>query len=79
MGLPTIYTIHGVLSRERQVYSRKLYDRLRYGLLSYYEARALPRVQQLVAISTHVQIEYGQIRSVPWARIDNPCPRRSLI
>ena len=75
MGLPTIYTIHGVLSRERQVYSRRLYDRLRYGLLSYYEARALPRVQQLVAISTHVQAEYGQIRSVPWARIDNPAPQ----
>ncbi len=75
VGLPTIYTIHGVLSRERQVYSQTLYDRLRYGLLSYYEARALPRVQQLVAISSYVQAEYGHVRSAPWARIENPVPQ----
>ena len=43
-GYPTVYTIHGVLSREREIYSQTLYDRLRYGLLAFFEARALHRV-----------------------------------
>ena len=73
-GRPTIYTIHGVLSRERQVYSSTLYDRLRYGLLAHLEARALPRVQHLVAISPYVREEYAHVRSSPWTRIDNPVP-----
>jgi glycosyltransferase involved in cell wall biosynthesis len=73
-GYPTIYTIHGVLPLERQVYSGSLFDRLRYGLLSWYESRALPRVQHLVAISPHVLEAYAHLTQRPWSRIDNPVP-----
>ena len=73
-GLPTILTIHGVLSKQRQVYSRTLYDRLRYGLLAFYEKRALPRVRCIVAISPYVVQEYAAQGSVSWVRIDNPVP-----
>lgn len=78
-GLPTIYTIHGVMAREREIYGAKLYDRLRYGLLDHYEQRALPRVARLVAISQHVREAYAQQRGdlicrVPWVQIDNPVP-----
>ena len=74
-GCPTIFTIHGVLRREVKIYTRTLFDRLRYGLLAYYEARALRRVQKLVAISPYVLEEYGHIRPSAWVRIDNPIPQ----
>ncbi len=74
-GYPTIYTIHGVLSRERKIYTNTLFDRLRYGLLSFYQWRALRRVDKLVAISPYVMKEYGHIRSASWVRIDNPVPQ----
>jgi len=74
-GYPTVFTLHGVLRHERRVYTRTLFDRLRYGLLAYYERRALRRVQRLVAISPYVQKEYAQASPVPWVRIDNPVPR----
>jgi glycosyltransferase involved in cell wall biosynthesis len=73
-GYPTIYTIHGVLSREQEIYSGSWYDRARYGLLAYYEKRALPHVRRLVAISPYVQAAYGHVRGVPWERINNPVP-----
>jgi glycosyltransferase involved in cell wall biosynthesis len=73
-GYPTIYTIHGVLSREQEIYSGSWYDRARYGLLAYYEKRALPQVRRLVAISPYVQAAYAHVRGVPWERINNPVP-----
>jgi len=73
-GYPTVYTIHGVLPLERRVYSGSLFDRLRYGLLSWYESRALPRVDHLVAISPHVYQAYAHLTRRPWSRIDNPVP-----
>jgi glycosyltransferase involved in cell wall biosynthesis len=72
---PTVYTIHGVLAREREVYSATLYDRLRYGLLAHYESRALPRVDRLVAISPHVREAYARVRNARWVHIDNPVPQ----
>ncbi len=85
-GLPTVYTIHGVLAREREVYRDTLFDRWRYGLLAHYEARALPRVDRLVAISPYVREAYSQARArwqrcapterrALWERIDNPVPQ----
>lgn len=74
-GYPTVYTIHGVISREREIYSGSFYDRLRYGLLAAYEARALRRVDHLVAISGHVREAYAaSTRGRPWTRIENPVP-----
>lgn len=74
-GYPTIYTIHGVLPRERRIYTKTLFDRLRYGLLAFYQWRALRRVDRLVAISPYVMGAYAHIRSAPWVRIDNPVPQ----
>ena len=74
-GYPTIYTIHGVLAREREVYRDTLYDRLRYGLLAHYESLALPRVARLVAISPYVRAAYAHVRGARWERIDNPAPQ----
>jgi glycosyltransferase involved in cell wall biosynthesis len=80
-GYPTIYTIHGVLPRERQIYTRTLFDRLRYGLLAYYEAYALQHVRQVVAISSHVLSAYVRADGAhprdtsAWVRIDNPVPQ----
>ena len=71
-GYPTVYTIHGVLSRERKIYTHTLFDRLRYGMLAHYEARALRSVQRAVAISPYVLKEYSQVESSAWVRIDNP-------
>jgi len=73
-GYPTIYTIHGVLPREVRIYTRTLYDRLRYGLLAYYERRALCGVRQVVAISDHVLREYAPWGTAGWVRVDNPVP-----
>lgn len=71
-GYPTIFTIHGVLAREREIYRGTLFDRLRYGLLGWYEARALRQVDRLVAISSYVLDAYAHVRAKPWLRIDNP-------
>ena len=73
-GLPTILTIHGVLSEQRRVYNRSLYDRARYGMLAYYEWRALPRVAAVTAISSYVVDAYRTKGSSAWRRIDNPVP-----
>jgi glycosyltransferase involved in cell wall biosynthesis len=71
-GYPTIYTIHGVLPREVKIYTRTLFDRLRYSLLAYYERQALRGVRQVVAISQHVLEEYAPVGRGAWVRIDNP-------
>ncbi|MBC7237407.1 MAG: glycosyltransferase family 4 protein [Chloroflexi bacterium] len=85
-GYPTVYTIHGILPYEREIYNRTLFDRLRYGLLDYYERRALQRVDALVAISPYVREAYESLgrltaarvgsrwHAPEWVRIDNPVP-----
>ena len=73
-GYPTILTIHGVLSEQRKVYNRTLYDRARYGMLAYYEAQVLDRVAQVTAISSYVEQSYAHRGSVGWVRINNPVP-----
>ena len=73
-GFPTVLTIHGVLSEQRRVYNRTLYDRTRYGLLAYYEWRALPRVAAVTAISSYVVDAYRRQGSANWRRINNPVP-----
>ena len=75
-GYPTVFTVHGVLARERKIYTDTLFDRLRYGLLAWYESRALECVDSAVAISPYVMREYGRRGAVPWRRIDNPVPQR---
>jgi glycosyltransferase involved in cell wall biosynthesis len=74
-GRPSLYTIYGVIARERRIYTRTPFDRLRYGLLAYYEHYALPRVQQIVASSPYVLREYAQRQDLPWVCIENPLPQ----
>jgi glycosyltransferase involved in cell wall biosynthesis len=77
-GYPTLYTIHGVMPKEREIYSGNWFDRLRYAILAYYERRALRGVRGLVAVSPYVRQVYdgwldGQ-EQLCWVGIDNPVP-----
>lgn len=74
-GRPMIYTIYGVVHRERQIYTDTLFDRLRFWLLSYFESYSLPRASQLVASSPYALREYAHIKQVPWVCIENPMPQ----
>ena len=76
-GYPTLYTIHGVMPKEREIYSQHWFDRLRYAILAYYERRALRRVQTLVAVSPYVRQVYDEWldgNSLQWVDIENPVP-----
>ena len=69
---PTLWTIHGMAFREAQIYSRTLFDRLRWSLTLHYVRRALRSVKHLVAISPFVLEEYGAMTTAKWYRVDNP-------
>ncbi len=71
-GLPTVFTIHGVVHREAQVYKSSLFDRARFLLENWYERHALRHVQDIVAISPYVLAEYRNRSSARFHRIDNP-------
>ena len=71
-GLPTVFTIHGVVHREAQVYKSSLSDRARFLLENWYESHALRHVRDIVAISPYVLAEYGNRSSARFHRIDNP-------
>ncbi len=71
-GLPTVFTIHGVVHREAQVYKSTLFDRARFVLENWYERQALRHVRDIVAISPYVLAEYGSRSSARFHRIDNP-------
>jgi len=73
-GLPTVLTLHGVAHREAAIYNHRLYDRLRYGLMTLYDRYTLPRVKHIIAISPYVMREYGGRTKATWYRIDNPLP-----
>jgi len=73
-GCPTIFTIHGVLRREAQVYRSSWFDRSRFALEQWLESYALHRVQDIVAISPYVMEEYRSRTAARFHRIDNPLP-----
>ncbi|MBC7232660.1 MAG: glycosyltransferase family 4 protein [Chloroflexi bacterium] len=73
-GYPTIYTIHGVIHREAQVYRSRLFDRFRLGLEMWYDRYAVRRVSDIVAISPYVLKEYRDLSQARFHRIDNPLP-----
>jgi glycosyltransferase involved in cell wall biosynthesis len=73
-GCPTVYTIHGVVHREAEVYQSTLFDRLRFVLESACARYALQRVSDVVAISPYVLEEYRGRSSARFHRIDNPLP-----
>ncbi len=75
-GYPTIYTIHGVVHREAEVYTSTLFDRLRFMLEDACARYAVRRVRDIVAISPYVLEEYRCRSNARFHRIDNPIPDR---
>jgi glycosyltransferase involved in cell wall biosynthesis len=73
-GRPTIYTIHGVIHREAQVYQSRWFDRIRYWLESACDRYAVSHVSDIVAISPYVLEEYRHSSHACFHRIDNPLP-----
>ncbi len=73
-GLPTIYTIHGVMHREAEVYRSLWFDRLRYVLERACDRYAVQHVHEIVAISPYVLQEYAGWTAARFHRIDNPLP-----
>jgi len=71
-GLPTVFTIHGVVELEAEIYTHRLFDRARYWLETRLQRRALQQVQDIVAISPHVLDQYRGRSSARFHQIDNP-------
>lgn len=71
-GLPTVFTIHGVMHREAQVYTSTLFDRTRLLLEKWLDGYAVRHVRDIVAISPYVLDEYRERSSARFHRIDNP-------
>jgi glycosyltransferase involved in cell wall biosynthesis len=58
-GLPTLFTIHGVVHREAPYYRASLFDRLRFALEKWFERQALRRTTEIVAINPYIQDVYS--------------------
>ena len=71
-GLPTVFTIHGVVELEAEIYTHRLFDRARYWLETRLQKRALQRVHDVVAISPHVLDQYQGRSGARFHCIDNP-------
>ncbi len=71
-GFPTVFTIHGVMHREAQVYTSTLFDRARLLLERWLDGYAVRHVHDVVAISPYVLDEYRGRSSARFHRIDNP-------
>ena len=75
-GCPTVYTIHGVVHREAQVYRSTWYDRMRFVLEAACDRYAVQNVRDIVAISPYVLTEYQGRSHARFHRIDNPIASR---
>jgi len=73
-GYPTIFTIHGVMHREAEVYKSTLFDRARLLLEKWLDSYAVHKVHHIVAISPYVLQEYQDRSPASFHRIDNPLP-----
>ena len=73
-GFPTIYTVHGVIHREAQIYQSRWFDRFRYLLETACDRYAVEHVRDIVAISPYVLEEYRHRSRATFHRIDNPVP-----
>lgn len=69
-GLPTVFTVHGVIHKEAQVWTKPL-DRLRYALYMKYDREAMSRVKHIIATSPYVVKEYDGLTSAKFHVIDN--------
>ncbi len=69
-GLPTVFTVHGVIHKEAQVWSRPL-DRLRYALYVRYDREVMSQVKHIIATSHYVVKEYNVLTAAKFHVIDN--------
>lgn len=72
-GYRPIWTIHGVLAEEAQLY-RGIFHRLSYALARQYERRALAEVATITAVSRYVLEAYRGRSKATWHVIENPAP-----
>ena len=69
-GLPTVFTVHGVIHKEAQVQTKPL-DRLRYALYMRYDREAMSKVGHIIATSPYVAEEYDGLTGAKFHVIDN--------
>lgn len=69
-GLPTVFTVHGVIHKEAQVWTHPL-DRLRYKLYMKYDREAMSKVKHVIATSPYVVKEYEGRTDAKFHVIDN--------
>ncbi len=69
-GIPTVFTVHGVIHKEAQVW-KKPADRLRYALYVRYDREAMSRVKHIIATSPYVVGEYDGKTEAKFHVIDN--------
>ena len=69
-GIPTVFTVHGVIHKEAQVWTKPA-DRLRYALYVRYDREAVSRVKHIIATSPYVVGEYDGKTEAKFHVIDN--------
>ncbi len=69
-GLPTVFTVHGVIHKEAQVWTGPM-DRLRYKLYVKYDREAMAGVKHIIATSPYVVEEYKDLTDATFHVIDN--------
>lgn len=69
-GIPTVYTVHGVIHREAEIWRRPL-DRIRYMLYVKYDQEAIAGVRHVIATSPYVVREYAGRTDARFHVIDN--------
>lgn len=72
-GYRPVWTIHGVPAEEVR-YNPGLFNRLAFGLMGYYERRALAGVREITAISPYIRASYAGRTKARWHLIENPAP-----
>ncbi|NLE77828.1 MAG: glycosyltransferase family 4 protein [Chloroflexi bacterium] len=70
-GLPTVYTVHGVVRQEFRA-ARRLKQRLTLLLPMAYDTAAARRAAAMVAISPYVVRQYAHRTAAPFHRIEVP-------
>jgi glycosyltransferase involved in cell wall biosynthesis len=71
-GFPTVFTIHGIVWREAEIFRQSWFDRLRFRLAILYDSYAVRRVARVVAINSYVVREYEAEDDPRWQVIPIP-------
>jgi glycosyltransferase involved in cell wall biosynthesis len=71
-GFPTVFTIHGIVWREAEIFRQTWFDRLRYRAAMLFDRFAVRRVSRVVAINPYVVKEYKAEGDPRWTEIPIP-------